>query len=223
MSDDPRAVLICGVAVDPPVWDQTATALSRLGFAVQVPVRPQSGDLDTELDALAPLCAGALVIGVSGGATLGLELAARGVPMSAAILHEPAAGSLAPGLLDDVVAGFHADGVTGFGRALYGPEWHPDMTTVDADTVGRELAMFRAFEPRPPAIDPASVTLTVGERSPRARHASVQALSEATGIRYRVLPDTGHAAHLQNAFAPLLDEWALVESGDVTYARSQSR
>ncbi|MDL9948938.1 alpha/beta hydrolase [Gordonia sp. ABSL11-1] len=223
MSRDPRAVLICGVAVDPPVWDETATVLSRLGFAVHVPVRPQSGDLDTEIEALAPLCAGALVIGVSGGATLGLELAARGVPMSAAILHEPAAGALAPGLLDDVVAGFHADGVTGFGHALYGPEWHPDMTAADAATVGRELAMFRAFEPHPPAIGPTSVTLTVGERSPRARHASVQALSALTGIRYRVLPDTGHAPHLQNAFTPLLDDGRLVESGDVTYARSNPR
>lgn len=221
MNGDPRAVLICGVAVDPPVWDQTAMTLSRNGFTVHVPVRPQSGDLDTEIDALAPLCTGALVIGVSGGATLGLELAARGVPMSAAILHEPAAGSLAPGLLDDVVAGFHADGVTGFGRALYGPKWHRDMTTADADTVGRELAMFRAFEPRPPSIDRAAVTLTVGEWSPGARHASVQALSAWTGIRYRVLPDTGHAAHLQNAFTPLIDDGRLVDHDDLTYARSR--
>lgn len=200
-----RAVLLCGVAADPIVWTSTAHTLSSIGFEVEVPRRPQSGRLDTECDFLAPSCEDAVVIGVSGGATLGLELAARGVPMRAAFLHEPAAGSLAPHLLDHVVSGFEADGVRGFGTALYGPTWNPTMTSADALTVGRELAMFREFEPRPPTIAPDSITLTVGEDSPPARHASVTALSETLGIARRVLPGTGHAAHLQDAFSPLID------------------
>jgi hypothetical protein len=35
------------------------------------------GSLDTEVRALATLCADAVVVGVSGGATLGWEMAAR--------------------------------------------------------------------------------------------------------------------------------------------------
>ena len=202
-----RAVLICGVATDPVVWRATAEALSARGFEVVIPERPRSGDLDTEVDALAPHCVDAVVVGVSGGATLGLELAARGVAMRRAILHEPAAGSLAPGLLDQVVAGFRSDGVTGFGTALYGPAWDRSMTSDDADTVARELAMFRAFEPRVPAIDREVVTLAVGECSPPARYASVRALSDALGVEYRVLAGAGHAAHLENAFGPLMCEF----------------
>ena len=82
------------------------------------------------------------------------------------------------------------------------------MTSADAATVKRELSMFRMFEPRPPTISPASVTLTVGENSPAARHASVAALSKAFGIRSRVLRGVGHAAHLENAFLPLINEIA---------------
>lgn len=200
-----RAVLLCGVAVDPPVWEQTSTLLSERGFHVVIPQRPRSGNLATEVDFLAPLCDGAVVFGVSGGATLGLELAARGVTMTAAVLHEPAAGSLMPGLLDPVVAAFDEDGVPGFGHELYGPGWDPSMTTSSGETVARELAMFRRFEPRPFTNSSSSVTLTVGANSPRARHESVHALAVALALEVRVLPDTSHAAHLDNAFSPLIE------------------
>lgn len=200
-----RAVLLCGVAVDPPVWEQTSTLLSERGFHVVIPQRPRSGNLATEVDFLAPLCDGAVVFGVSGGATLGLELAARGVTMTAAVLHEPAAGSLMPGLLDPVVAAFDEDGVPGFGHELYGPGWDPSMTTSSGETVARELAMFRRFEPRPFTNSSSSVTLTVGANSPRARHESVHALAVALDLEVRVLPDTSHAAHLDNAFSPLIE------------------
>lgn len=205
-----RVVLLCGVATDPLVWTPTAEVLSQAHFEVTVPQRPRSGDLTTEIEFLAPLCDGAVVFGVSGGATLGLELAARGVEMTAAFLHEPAAGSLAPGLLDHVVDAFRDDGVAGFGSALYGPAWDPSLTTSDAATVAREFAMFRAFEPRPPAIDPSAVTLTVGELSPAARYAAVNAISGAFGLGRRVLAGTSHAAHLDNAFHPLVTELQLV-------------
>ncbi|MGW0179885.1 alpha/beta fold hydrolase [Nocardia sp. NPDC003345] len=191
-----RVVLIHGVATDSRVWAATAAAL---GPAVEVyaPDRPQSGDMATELDALAPLCEGALVVGVSGGATLGLALAARGVEFAAALLHEPAAGSLAPGLLDDVVREFRRDGVAGFGRTLYGPCWSPELTGASYETVAGELAMFRAFEPGPVAA-PERITLTVGRDSPPIRHRSVRALAAALGTGHRELPGTGHAVHLQN-------------------------
>ncbi|WP_439030508.1 alpha/beta fold hydrolase [Gordonia terrae] len=196
------------MATDPPVWDSTARALIAVGYDVDVPIRPQSGCLDTEVEFLAPRCEGAVVFAVSGGATLGVELAARGVEMAMAVLHEPAAGSLAPGLLDSVVDGFGKFGVPGFGRALYGPGWSAEMTSADSTVVARELAMFRAFEPRKPLVDAASVTLTVGERSSAARYASVDALAGLCGFRRRVLGGTSHAAHLDHAFGPVIDELA---------------
>ncbi|WP_039827275.1 alpha/beta fold hydrolase [Nocardia testacea] len=191
-----RVVLIHGVATDSRVWAGTVAAL---GPAVEVhaPDRPQSGDMDTEIAALAPLCAGALVVGVSGGATLGLELAARGVEFAAALLHEPAAGSLAPGLLDEVARAFRRRGVAGFGGALYGPGWTPELTTASRETVAGELAMFRAFEPRPVGRSAGRITLTVGRNSSPARHRSVHDLGTTLGIEWRVLSGTGHAAHLE--------------------------
>jgi pimeloyl-ACP methyl ester carboxylesterase len=138
-----RIVLIHGAATDSQVRASTAAALRESTAAtVTAPDRPQSGDLDTEVDFLAPLCAGAIIIGVSGGVTLGLELAARDADIVGALLHEPAAGSLAPGLLDHVAEGLASDGVAGFGHALYGPAWDPSYTHASLDTVRREFAMF---------------------------------------------------------------------------------
>ncbi|WP_327148092.1 alpha/beta fold hydrolase [Nocardia sp. NBC_01329] len=191
-----RVVLIHGVATDSRVWAATVAAL---GPAVEVhtPDRPQSGDMETEITALASLCEGAFVVGVSGGATLGLEMASRGVEFAGALLHEPAAGSLAPGLLDEVARSFERAGVAGFGRTLYGRSWSPELTVATRDTVAGELAMFRAFEPRPVGTLADRITVTVGQHSAQARHRSVRDLGTALGLEYRVLPGTGHAAHLE--------------------------
>lgn len=200
-----RVVLICGVATDPMVWTETASRFIAAGFDVDVPERPQSGDLDTEIDFLAPRCTGAIIVGVSGGATLGVELVARGVDIETAFLHEPAAGSLSPGLLDPVASAFDADGVNGFGSKLYGPRWDIAMTSADASTVSRELAMFRAFEPRPPESRTAPVILTVGEQSPAIRRESVRAIAEVCGCEVRILAETSHAAHLDDAYGPVVE------------------
>src|SRR5277367_2057036 len=93
----PRIVLVHGAATTSRIWRTVVPLLD--GFDVCCPDRAATGDLEAELDALAPLCAGAVVAGVSGGATLGLALAARGAGLAGALLHEPAAGSLLPGLL----------------------------------------------------------------------------------------------------------------------------
>jgi pimeloyl-ACP methyl ester carboxylesterase len=195
-----RVVLVHGAATDSRVWAATAAAFGER-VEVVAPNRPQSGDLDTEVAFLAPLCDGAFVVGVSGGATLGLELAARGVPIAGAVLHEPAAGSLAPGLLDHVAEGLATGGIAGFGAALYGPAWDPSCTTVSLETVAAEFAMFGAFEPGPLGELAARVTLTVGENSPPSRHRAVRALCDHLGADQRQLPGTGHAAHLENGSA----------------------
>jgi len=110
-----RVVLIHGAATTSRVWRRVVPLLE--GFDVRCPDRPCSGDLAAEVAVLGPACAGAVVAGVSGGATLGLALAAAGVPVAAAVLHEPAVGSLLPGLLDEMRAAYQAGGTAAFADA----------------------------------------------------------------------------------------------------------
>jgi pimeloyl-ACP methyl ester carboxylesterase len=163
---------------------------------VTCPDRACSGDLTAEVAALRGLCSGAVVAGVSGGATLGLALAAAGVPVRAALLHEPATGSLYPGLLDAVRAAYSHGGAPAFAATLYGPAWTAAEAPDDEHAVARDLAMFTAFESAPPAPGAGPVVLTVGERSPASRHESVRRLAEKFGFDVWELPGARHAVHL---------------------------
>ncbi len=194
-------MLIHGAATTSRVWRHVIPLLG--GLDVTCPDRACSGDLATEVAALRPACDGAVVAGVSGGATLGLALAAAGVPMRAAVLHEPAVGSLYPGLLDAVRAAYQAGGVAGFAAALYGPSWTPAEAPEDPGAVARDLAMFSAFEPAAPAaVGGGPVVVTVGERSPRA-------LAGTFGFPVRELPGAHHAVHLDApaAFADAIRQY----------------
>lgn len=198
--------LIHGAATTSRVWRRVRPLLR--GFDVVAPDRPCSGDLRAEVAALRQQCAGALVVGVSGGATLGLALAAAGVPMAGALLHEPAVGSLLPGLLDGVRTAYSAGGVSAFARALYGPAWTDAEAPADQGAVARDLAMFAAFEPAAPApaFGAGQVIITVGECSPAIRHDSVSRLTGKFGYPGWVVPGAGHAVHLTHPeeFAALI-------------------
>ncbi|WP_232303720.1 alpha/beta fold hydrolase [Pseudofrankia sp. DC12] len=148
--------------------------------------------------------------GVSGGATLGLAALATGVPLAAAVLHEPAVGSLLPGLLAPMAAAYASGGVAAFGSALYGPSWRPTDAPADPDAVARDLSMFLRFEPAVPRPTPGPVVVTVGEHSPEVRHRAAAALHRDLGLEVRVLAGCGHAAHLEAParFAELLAEVA---------------
>lgn len=191
-------VLIHGAAVTAAVWHDLLAALTAAGVSLPIlaPQRAYSGSLDVEVEALAPLCEDALVVGVSGGATLGLELAARGVPFAGAVLHEPAVGSLLPGLLAPMAAAYESAGVPGFAHLLYGPSWRPELAPEQDEAVARDLAMFRGFEPRAAADGAGGVLVTVGELSPQTRYDAANALSDAFGYPVQVLPGSAHAAHL---------------------------
>lgn len=186
----PRVLLVHGAATTSSVWDALRPLLGPL--EVLAPDRPMTGDLEREVDFLAPLAAGALVVGVSGGATLGLALAASQVPLAGTVLHEPAVGSLVPGLLDEVAAAYEAGGVAGFARTLYGPGWRTEMAPPDPTAVARDLQMFRRFQPAPVAPGQGPVVTTVGEESPRRRHDAAAALSDRLGLEVRVLPGCRH-------------------------------
>jgi pimeloyl-ACP methyl ester carboxylesterase len=200
----PTILLIHGAATTSRVWRRVTPALT--GCTVLAPDRPVTGELAAETAALAPLARGSVVAGVSGGATLGLALLMAGVPVTAAVLHEPAVGSLAPGLLDAVAAAHASGGVTAFATTLYGPAWTADEAPSDPDAVARDLAMFRGFEPQPLGAGHPPVLLTVGELSPPIRHASVSALGDLLGVPVAVIEGGRHAVHLEHpeAFAALL-------------------
>jgi len=205
----PSFLLLHGAATTGAIW---AAVRGELGERpVLTPNRPSTGDLAGELAALraaveaaarpeapAPAPASPVVFGgVSGGATLGLAALAAGVPLAAAVLHEPAVGSLLPGLLAPMAAAFESGGVAAFGRALYGGRWQPSDAPTDPGAVARDLAMFLRFEPAAPKPTPGTVVVTVGEKSPDFRHRAAELLRRELGMTVQVLPGCGHAAHLE--------------------------
>jgi pimeloyl-ACP methyl ester carboxylesterase len=209
---EPRAgrpfLLVHGTATTSAVWAAVRERLA--GRPTRAPDRPSTGDLGREVAALRPDADGAVLGGVSGGATLGLAMLAAGVPLAAAVLHEPAVGSLLPGLLAPVAAAYAAGGVASFGRTLYGPRWRDEHAPADPAAVARDLAMFLGFEPARPVGDQVPAVVTVGEYSPPVRHEAAAALRREFGLPVRVLPGCGHAAHLEapGAFAAVLLEVA---------------
>jgi pimeloyl-ACP methyl ester carboxylesterase len=136
------------------------------------------------------------VIGFSGGATLGLALMAE-VRVRGAVLHEPAVGSLLPGLLAPMRAAFDAGGTAAFAAALYGETWvRPSV--VDDNVTASELAMFSSFEPPMPLSDQGPVIVTYGQQSPAVRRQAAEALQVALGYPIAELPSTGHDVVHQN-------------------------
>jgi len=206
-----RVVLLHGAATTARVWDAVAALLTAAdtGYDVVAPERPRTGDLRRELDWLAPYIEGAWVVGMSGGATLGLALASAGAPIAGAILHEPAAGSLAPGLLGPAAAAFVRGGTDEFGATLYGESWRPAMAGgVDDAVTARELAMFRGVEPGAPTPQAGRVLVTYGAQSPAVRRTAAEALRDTYGYRIRELPAAGHfvAVDAPAAIATLVGE-----------------
>jgi pimeloyl-ACP methyl ester carboxylesterase len=188
-------VLVHGAATTSTVWSPLLPHLE--GLSVLIPDRPCTGDLDQELAFLRPLVEGAFLVGVGGGATLGLALLAAGVPLAGAVLHEPAVGSFVPALLTSVAEAFASGGVPAFASALYGPAWTPGLAPWDAEDVRRDLGMFRGFEPSRPTVSVHGVRTTVGGASPPIRHEVARVLQDELGFVSSVLEGCGHAVHLE--------------------------
>ena len=186
----PRLLLVHGAALTAASWHRLVPLLE--GCDVVAVERASTGELEAELDALTALAEDRFVVGVSGGATLGLALAAGPARLAGALLHEPAVGSLLPGLLAPVAEAFRTGGVAAFATTLYGPSWTPDMAPAEPGAVDRDLAMFRAFEPSAPRSGQGPVTVTVGSDSPPVRAAAAAALAERFGVATAVLPGCRH-------------------------------
>jgi pimeloyl-ACP methyl ester carboxylesterase len=188
----PCLVLVHGAVTGVDVWDAVLPYLGS--FEVRVPERPRTGSLAREVAWLASVAADCWVVGLSGGATLGLALAATDVPLAGAVLHEPAVGSLAPGLLRPVASAFAASGVAGLGSTLYGPSWNPSVCPPPAGAAaGAELAMFRSFEPAPLSPAAGRVVVTYGGASPAVRRTAAEALLPL-GASVQPIPGVGHFA-----------------------------
>ncbi len=198
-----RVLLVHGAALTSTCWDPLRTHLR--GHRVDAPRRPSTGNLHDELAFLAPLAEGAVVVGVSDGATLVLALAASSVTMAAAIAHEPAAGSLQPKLLAPMLAALGAGGVDEFARALYGPTWRRPVH-LDDDAVRRDIAMFRTFEPQRARPGQGHVLVTTGSESPAIRHSTAAALQSRLGYSTAPIARVGHYIQKENptAFAALV-------------------
>lgn len=191
----PRIVLLHGIATTASIWDRVVAALALLGVHDVVALqRPCTGSLSEELAAIAPSTENALVVGQSGGATLALALASSGHRLAGALAHEPAVGSLMPGLLAPVAAAFSQRGVEGLGSTLYGPSWSMEMARSNLAAIPGELAMFRSFEPTQVRPGQGPVLVTVGTASPQVRQEAAAALHTRLGYEIASIEGASHFA-----------------------------
>lgn len=231
----PLLVFVHGVGLWPGMFGQIGRQFpllahhcwTRPGYAG----RPAVDDLGAQADQLADFCNDAAagrpvyLVGVSGGATLGLAVALRHPwVLEGVVTHEPLIGPLQPALharvtqaAIDLADGPSPDAAEHFLRLLYGAE---SCETQDEHaaawarehwrTICSEVAAFAAFAPDEVALadlKPRHLT-TVGSRSAPERHNVSQVLS-GTGADARVVDGSGHHvlvdaplafAHLIQAF-----------------------
>lgn len=236
----PVVVLLHGVGVGPESFARVAELLEA-DHRVVVPGRPvEPGGTALPLSEQADLLAqtlddlgadGCRLVGVSGGATLGLCLAIRHPDVVASmVLHEPLVGPLAP----DLHARFQAAAAQASAsdaaamevvRAVMGdPTWQAlgaDGRAASEALAPRwrgEVARFAAFAPSVAdleAIGTHPVLVTVGERSGPERWAAAQVLVRCSGARATRIPAAGNAVQLDapDAFAALISTTQPVSTG----------
>ena len=233
-------MLLHGVGVGPASFARVAALLGDRHRVVclERPVGPGGTALpvDRQADLLAERLralgeGGALVVGVSGGATLGLSLAIRHPALvPAMVLHEPLVGALAPELHQRfrLAAAQAAEGeeeAMAIVRAVMGeaaweslrPEGRADARAAAGRWRG-EIAEFAAFDPQVDEL--AGLTaipslVTVGGRSGPERWAAAEVLRRWAGAHVSVVPDAGNAAQIDApaAFAHQIASWTPVPSG----------
>jgi 3-oxoadipate enol-lactonase len=225
--DGPLVVLVHGVGIGPWSYAAVAAALAadhtvlvahRRGYGSSRALPPPAS-LAEQVDDLAALVDGpAAFVGVSGGATLVLALAlARPARVSAAVVHEPALGPLAPELDAELQAAGAAlaasdgdpAGAVRFVRGLVGdagwerlgPDRRGDVAAL-AGAVRHEVPQFLSFAPHAGELAVAApVATAVGAASRPSRHRAAAILARHLGTTPTVLPATGHLAQLDNPAA----------------------
>lgn len=235
----PVIVLLHGVGVGPESFDPMASQLP--GHRVVVVGRPTGAGggglpLAEQVAELAPTleslgAAELTLVGVSGGATLGLALAlGRPGIVTRYVLHEPLVGRHAPELHARfrVAAERAAEGdaeAMDVVRAVMGDATWAALTPaartaaiVRAPRWREEIAAFAAFDPTPEslaALAGTPILVTVGGRSSPERTAAAEALAELTGASISVVPGAANAAHLDApaALAEIVLGWHPATAG----------
>ncbi|MGQ0431205.1 MAG: alpha/beta fold hydrolase [Microthrixaceae bacterium] len=232
----PDIVLLHGVGVGPGAFAALAERLA-VDHRVLIMERPGSRDHVVSLAAQAASvaetmvvvgCHGAVVVGVSGGATLALALAIdHPEVVGALVVHEPLIGEHAPALH----ARFAAAACRAAGsdeealdvvRAVLGPgTWGRldaearSLLATGASWCRAEIPLFAAFAPT--ADELASlrrfeVLTTVGAESDADRHVVADALRDLAGAVVAVVPGAGNAVQIDApaAFAAAIRSWRLL-------------
>ena len=236
----PVVVLLHGVGVGPESFAQVAELLTQ-DHRVLVLERPVGPDgsalpLTQQADLLAQTlpelgAVGARIVGVSGGATVGLCLAIHHPQVvGGLVLHEPLVGSLAPELHQrfQLAAATAAEGepqAMDVVRAVMGDAtWDalaPEARAVSESLVDRwrgEIGEFAAFDPSVAdlaALAPLALLVTIGGRSGPERWAAAEVLRRWSGADLVEVPGAGNAVQLDapEAFAELISTWQTVSTG----------
>jgi len=217
-------VLVHGVGVGPWSYAALAAALAvdhevvvahRRGYGASAGL-PLAASLHEQVEDLVELAAGpAAFVGVSGGATLvlALALACPGL-VTAAVVHEPLVGLLAPALHAQIEAAASRlamspgeEGAVDFVRNLVGPRTWERFDAGQVAEVGSRQAVVRtevphflAFSPSPAQLRDLAgeaVVSTVGEASPSSRHLAAAAVAAHTGSSPMSVPGIGHLAQVE--------------------------
>lgn len=229
----PDIVLLHGVGLGPETFADLARLLA-IDHRVLVIERPGGNGwavpIDQQAAAVAETvmslrCAGATVVGVSGGATLALALGIRYVDVvGSLVLHEPLIGPLAP-TLDERFAQAAREAQRGDAEALRVVQrvvgdttWErldPSVRARAAEGASRaraEIPVFAAFAPTTAelrVLRQRRVLVTVGGASAPERHVAAEILAAIAGASVAVVPDAGNAAQVDapEAFAALIRGW----------------
>ncbi len=220
----PSVLLVHGAGLDATSFDEFAARLRRSGFDPQAITRrgydgsdpaPALGDHVDEivglLDSRPP--ESVIVVGVSGGATLGLMLALRGHPsLIAVIVHEPLLGKAAAeqhAVISSSIGTFLADRSPGayaaFLERLVTPVgWHRLPEDVRRQALHHEVVVRSeapsfanyAVDIDQMAHSPTRIVWTVGAKSPSWRHDAAE-VGRRLGCEIQTL-DCRHTPQLED-------------------------
>lgn len=233
LGQGPDIVLLHGVGVGPDSFLATARHLAT-DHRVLVPARPGSATgavaLEAQADAVATTilehgAGGARVVGVSGGATLGLVLALRHrAVIGSLVLHEPLLGRLVPALHERFLAAARQAGLGDdsalevvrlvLGATTWARMGDEERAAVEAEAprARHEVAVFAAFDPTVDQISSLTglpLLVTVGSESRPERYEVVDVLRRLAGAEHALVEGAGNAAQLDVplAFADLIRGW----------------
>lgn len=182
--------------------------------------RPASGSVEEQADTIASDIRGAegsaLVVGVSGGATVGLALVLRHPDVvTGAVLHEPLVGPAVPELHAAILRRAEQPSMA----AIVGEHTWQALTderraSVDFDRVRAEVPAFVQFAVNPADLESLrgrGIVTTVGSRSGPERREVAAFLHARGGVSVVEIPGAANSAHLDapQAFRQVIDAAAL--------------